>query len=106
MSEFENVRQRKLQKEESNSIFRRTISIEDAGTEYVVKIEDSHSIVSNFGLLDPNNINAPTSNFTSTAKATPTIALDEAIQLADEQLKRSVEHEQFRLFPAGVDFTF
>lgn len=105
MSAFENVRQRKLQMQRGNDTFRRTISIEADGTEYTVKIDDSRLTVSNYGLRDANDRNLPTSNVTPTAKTTPAMTLRKAVEFADSEFQRSIQHESFSPLAAEEDFT-
>lgn len=106
MSELVNTQQRKLQKEQSDNVYRRTISIESANGDFIVKIDDSRSTGSNFGLIDPDNRNLPTSNLMQTSKSTPAMTLQEAIEFANAEFQRSVQHEQFAPLAAGVDFSF
>jgi hypothetical protein len=106
MNKFENVRQRKLHKEQGENVYRRIISIKSANGNFVVKIDDSRSTGSNFGLIDPNNKNAATSTFMPTTRTTPTMTLQEAIEFANAEFQRSVQHEQFAPLAAGVDFSF
>ena len=105
MSEFEQVRQRKLQKEVNGSAFRRTISIEADGTEYTVKIDDSRLTVNNYGLIDPNKRGTSSSNTASTTKSTPAMALcNKLLNLQTTNFDTDMQHEHLQPLPAGMDF--
>jgi hypothetical protein len=104
MSAFANALQRRLQKEQGNVTFRRTISVEDADCEFAVKIVDLRMTGSSHGLIDPNNKNAPTTSVAPTARITPPMKLEKAVEFANGEFQRSIEHEQFTPLPVGTDF--
>ena len=107
MSEFSNeVRQRKLTKGPKDARSRRTISIEaDAATgkTFNVLVEDSKYTGANYGLQSHENKH---SNFTGTQKAIPFDTLEQAIEFAEKEFKRSVEHEYFEPLAVGTDYPF
>jgi hypothetical protein len=103
--EFANTRERRLEKYNSGATFQRTIGIEATGDEFVVTVKDVRSTGNQYRLRDPNNSNATASTVAPTAKTTPAMALQDAIEFAESEFKRSIQHEQFKPLPARSDFT-
>jgi hypothetical protein len=108
MSEFSNdVRQRRLLKGGENVRFTRTISIEletITGIEVHVRIEDHQITGKNHGLLEPQQ--KTVSNFSGTQRLVPCDTLEKAIEFAEQEFKRSVEHEHFEALPVGAHYPF
>ena len=109
MNGFSNdVRKRNLSKPTANGTVHRTITIEDRtandGYKFHVKFEDLPvpKNTSGFGLQDPTKRN-PTIQV-STPKILRVNTIEEAIEYAEIEFKRSVDNEHYQPLPAGEDF--
>jgi hypothetical protein len=109
MSEFSNdVRQRKLFKPTANGTAHRKISIEDVNgaDPFKYRVTTKNRTQSpTFGLRDPNDRKSPTADSTwkMDPPKLPRTTLNEAIEDAEKELKRSID-EGFELVKADKDF--
>jgi hypothetical protein len=109
MSRFSNeVRQRKLIRPLPKTTGHRTITIEDRtandGYRFQIKIQNSSvpNNTSGFGLQNPSKKN-PTIQ-ASTPNILRLDTIEEAIEFAEKEFRRSVDNEAFQPLPIGEDF--
>lgn len=111
MSEFENTLERKLHKNQAGAIFQRTIRVvdqaENDGYGFHVKVKDNKitgDTGSGSGLRDPNKSDAPILTYTPGGYCFPLDTLEDAIDLAEKEFRRSVDQENFKPLAPGEDF--